>query len=691
MLTKQNGFTLPVQFNRPFNRDFIFTCIALLTALLIIYSNSFQGDWHFDDFANIVENPHVQLKSFSSSDLNKCISGIKKDGLSRPLSYLSFAMNYRISGMDVLSFHLVNFAIHYLSSIFLFLLILNTLKLPRLKDEFAGIAYPVALLSVFFWALNPVHVTSVSYIVQRMTSMAGMFYILSMYLYLKGRTSEKAGQAILFFVACFLSAMAAFLSKENAILLPASIALYDLLFIQTATKTNIKRLFKILILPALLVIIIGYLYSGGFSNALSGYHIRDFSLTDRILTQPRVLIFYLSLLFYPIGSRLTLLYDIEVSRSLLQPWTTIPAILLIVLSIVLALFLARKRPLISFCILFYFLNHIIESSILPLEMIYEHRNYIPSMFLFVPIANLAVWVIDYFSYRRVIQFLVCASVVVLLAGLGDATYRRNDIVSDDFKLWFDNIEKSPGLSRPHSNLGVYLTKLGEDDKAIIEYQKALSLNNFGSSQARSIHLHNMGIYYYKKRDYDKAMPFFEESRKNLSRYIPNYPYIARLLLLSGQTQQAKSLIKDKLEKYPSNLALMETYILLLIKGGNFNEAETALRVLLQKDISHAFARVCLAEIERQNGNDSAAAFFWSLYQTSMPEDPYAAVALIEIYYRLNDRRSLDDQISRLICLEGRTPLKTFLRELFLDKQILIYAPDESEILKIIQKRLAKIE
>ena len=112
--------------------------------------------------------------------------GIDHDRILRPLSYLSFALNYKLGGMDVFGFHVVNFIIHYFSAVFLFLFIYNTLKLPRLKDQYENIAYPVALLATFFWALNPVWVTSVTYIVQRMASMAGLFYIMSMYFYLKG-------------------------------------------------------------------------------------------------------------------------------------------------------------------------------------------------------------------------------------------------------------------------------------------------------------------------------------------------------------------------------------------------------------------------------------------------------------------------------------------------------------------------
>ena len=353
MLTKENGFVLPVNWQFPDGKKYAFTFISLLIILLAIYSNSFYGEWHFDDYANIVNNPHVQIKSFSWPEIKHCVFGIFQDRLLRPLSYFSFALNYKFGGMDVFGFHVVNFIIHYLAAVFLFLFIYNTLKLPLLQEKYFLIAYPVALLSTFFWALNPVHVTSITYIVQRMASMAGLFYIMSMYFYLKGRTAQNLTYSISFFILCFIAGFAAVLTKENAAMLPVSILLFDLFLIQGATKENIKKFSKILFLPFLLILIIGLIYTGGFSNAFGGYDIRDFSMMQRLLTEPRVILFYLSLLFYPIGSRLTLLYDIDISRSLFQPWTTIPSILLI-LFIIGFCFLYCQKASINF-VLHYFL------------------------------------------------------------------------------------------------------------------------------------------------------------------------------------------------------------------------------------------------------------------------------------------------------------------------------------------------
>ncbi len=305
---------------------------------------------------------------------------------------------------------------------------------------------------------------------------------MSMYFYLKARTQDKFSHSIILFSFCFISGLAAVLSKENAAMLPLCILIYDLFIIQGLNKENIKKFLKYAALPFVVILIIGFIYTD-FSSVFGGYEIRDFTMMQRLLTEPRVILFYLSLLFYPINSRLTLLYDIDVSRSLFQPWTTIPAILLIAIIIGFAFYIAKKRPLISFCIIFYFLNHIIEGSIFSLELIYEHRNYLPSMLLFIIPSFLIIHVLDYFSYKKTIQFACAVGVIIILTGLGDITYRRNAIVSNDFSLWYDNAEKYPNLSRNHSNLGNAYIHRQQRDKALSEYEKAMQLNNFGSIHA----------------------------------------------------------------------------------------------------------------------------------------------------------------------------------------------------------------
>ncbi len=690
MLTKENGFSLPFSRKCENVGQYVFTFISLLIILLVVYSNSFHGDWHFDDYANIIENPNVQIKSLSFSELKQSFIGIYQDRLLRPFSYASFALNYYVGGLNVFGFHLVNFFIHYLSSVFLFLFIINTLKLPLLKEQYANIAYPVALLATVLWSVHPVFVTSVSYIVQRMTSMAGLFYIMSMYFYLKGRMSETKGKSIGFFIFCALAGMASLLTKENAVMLPFSILLFDLLLIQGARKENIKRFLKILIAPLLLFIIVGFLYTGGLSNAFSGYAGRDFTMYERLLTEPRVIIYYLSLLFYPIHSRLTLLYDVDISHSLLQPWTTLPAILLILLIIATAIYLCRKRPLLSFCILFFFFNHIIEGTVIPLELIYEHRNYLPAMFLFIPVAHFFVYVIDYFSYKRIIQFAVIIGVIIIVVGLGDVTFRRNAIFSEEFLLWSDNIEKYPALSRPYTNLGLYYLKRGEKDKGLYFFNQAVQLDKFANSSVRDFQFQNLGIYYLKEGQYDLALKYFEIAAANMPSNLFNKIYIAYIYLSKEEYAAAHQLIEPLLREFPENTKLNETFCLILLKEIQFVEAEFYSKKLLKQDLNNTFALIVLAETARKRENFQSAVSYWQLYQLTNSLDPYCNLALIELYNKTSDKEKLDVELAKLFCLKKTLSIKAYIKGLTQNEHLIAYVPD-SDLIQYIARTRNMIE
>ncbi len=689
MLTRENGFTLPLKWKFPEANKYAFTFISLFIILLAIYSNSFYGDWHFDDTANIVNNPYIQIKSFSWEEIKHCIYGLEQKRPSRPLSYLSFALNHHINGLDVFGYHVVNFTIHYLASVFLFLFIYNTLKLPRLKEQYENIAYPVALLATFFWAINPVFVTSVSYIVQRMASMSGMFYILSMYYYLKARTAEKTGGSICFFIGCALAGLAAVLSKENAVMLPVSILLFDLFLIQGVSKDNIKKILKIIILPFIITLVIGWIYTGGFSLALGGFELRDFTMVQRLLTEPRVILFYLSLLFYPINSRLTLLYDIEISRSLFQPWTTIPAILIITFIIAGAFYIAKKRPLLSFCIIFYFLNHLIEGTVFSLELIYEHRNYLPAMLLFIPVAEFIVCSIDYFSYKKVIQIIVSLGIVLILVSAGDNTYRRNKIVSDDFLLWFDNIDKSPLLSRPHSNLGRIYYNYNEKEKARFEYEKALVLNNFANKQALATQQFNSGLLHFSERNDDLAFSYFQKSTIYLTDYLQNYIYMAKIKIRQNDIQSAKQIISDQLKKYPRNLDLLELYSFILWKDNKLNESESLAKTVLSQKRNSVLSLMILAEANYKNYNYRKAIFYWKSLRSLAPQNAWANMALIELYAKTKDRKLLHQEMQLLFCLKGSVNINNYIAQLTREEDLIIYVPDVEKIYSLLKTPIRK--
>ncbi len=687
MITKDNGFDLNIKWRFPEWRKYAFAFIALFVFLIIIYANSFHGTWQFDDKPNIVENNHIFLKTLDWSDIKKTFREPGGDRISRPLSYFSFALNYYFDELNVFGYHLVNFIIHYLSSVFLFLFIYSSLKLPSVRERYGPVSYSIALMAAFFWATSPVQVTAVAYIVQRMASMGGLFYIMAMYFYLKGRTTNRPWKCALFWVLCILSATSGFLTKENVIMLPISIWLYDLLLIQGATRENIRKNVKFAVPVILLVVVIGLFYTD-ISSLLAGYENRPFTLTERLLTEPRIIIFYITLLLYPISSRLTLIHDIELSSSFLTPWSTLPAIVIIIIFIAIAVCIARKRPLISFCILFFFLNHVIESSFLPLELIYEHRNYIPSMFFFVPLAILMIYVINYFSYKKTIQFTMVAVFTFLLAAQGHTVFVRNDIFKHPLLLWSDNVEKTPTLSRPYNNLGAAYWNLGFYDEAYKAYSRALEINRHSNLLNLGVTQCNLGIHHlYVTRQYDRAVEYFTLALKAYPGYSPASQGLAISFIHKGEIQKAREILMDALLSWPDSADLHHTMGFALLKEGKYDQArEEALHALsIKPDLTNALS--VIAEVHRKKGNYQLATIYWQKYLKKKPEDIEGNLALIELYFRQNDYDSLSGTIGKLMSIKGSKNWYEFIEQHLNDINTKAYTPDPEEIISIIADNL----
>ncbi len=567
------------------NRRYAFAFIALLFILFLSYSNSFDCSWHFDDYDNITDNVNIQISQFNWENIKNISFGIMNNNrISRPVSYLSFAFNYYLGGLDVFGYHVVNLLIHYLSAIFLFLFIINTLRLPLLKEKYEKHAYSIALLSSLFWAINPVQVTAVTYIVQRMASMVALFYIMAMYFYLKFRASNKTAKSIIFIILCSTSTILAIGTKENAAMLPASILLYDLFFIQGLTKENIERNIKFIIIP-LIILFVSALLFYDFSGFSKDYDLRPFTMQERLLTEPRVILFYISLLFYPVTSRLTVIHDIEISKSLFDPWTTSAAILIIILIVVISLVRAKKYPLITFCILFFFLNHVIEGSFFSLELIFEHRNYLPSMFLFVPFSILIIKGLDYFYQKKLVFYSLAAAIVSIIIILSMTVYIQNNIMKDEISLWSDNVEKSPRLHHPRQCLAVALFLSGRLPEALKELQLALKSYESGLINKKSLTYGCIGEYYFLTRNNKEALNYLLKS----VNFCPPYSYIplsfdriAAVLMREGSLDKAEEMSRKALSLKPHDSQFHLTYCAILIKkkkpDAAIKEAQNVLRL-----------------------------------------------------------------------------------------------------------------
>jgi len=610
-------------------RKYVLIITVLLASIVIIYANSLGGEWHFDDVDIILHDDNVHTTHLSWPELKKTL--YRHEQLYRPLARLSFGLNHYFGGLNVRGYHIFNIIVHCITTVLVFLFISETLRLPGLKEQIGG--EDPALIAGFatlLWAINPVQVLAISYIVQRMASMAGMFYIIAMYFYLRGRIHTRSRTAAGFFLLAFLAFVLACGSKENAFMLPFSVAVYDLLLIQGATRAHIKRTLTVL-LPVTIIAAGLYAWYTDFSTLLNGYQSRPFTLTERLLTEPRVILNYALLLLYPVSSRLMFLHDIDISRSLFVPWTTLPALALITSLMCYAGMVARRWSLISFCIIFFLLNHAIEGSVIPLELMYEHRVYLPSFFFFIPPVLLVIRLYRYFAFKRTIRILMLFVTIVVIATQGHTVFMRNQILNAELTLWIDNVEKAPTLSLPHNNLGRLYRHYGLLTHAHREFDTALRLNNFQNLRSRAIVEYNMGELWLTAGRNDKAMAFFMRALKTNPGYPDSLVGLAVVKLREGTSRGALSHIEKALDADPDNAEFHEYAGITLLKLGRHEAARTHAQRSLALQPQRIMPLAILAELYRESGRKDMARDLWETFRTKKPTSITAQLNLIELY------------------------------------------------------------
>ena len=453
-------------------------CILAIT--VACYLPGLTGHFIFDDGVNIRINPFLKIDSLDFSTLWQASSSGGSSPLSRPLSMASFAVNYYVAGMDAYYFKLVNLGIHLLNGVLVFalarLLLGLHLRIRGAADDNA--ASWVAIAVAALWLLHPFNLTGVLYVVQRMTSLAALFTLAGLALYLHGRKSLLDGNRSGFFAigaAIFVFTPLAALCKENGVLLPLLILVTEATLLRWSAPDHESRriLAAIVGLSVAVPLLFGLFYVLKNPDLiLGGYAWRDFSLTERLMTEARVLWFYLNMIVLPGMGEMGLHHDdILISRSLFSPWTTLPAIAGLLLLAAGAFALRNRQPLLAFGIAFFFVGHAMESTIIPLELAFEHRNYLPMFGILLPLAYYALDSRLHVSSVRVrrIAFLL---LIILFAGL---TASRAQQWGDTLQMRTLEVERHPRSVRAHTDLAAlynYLPPTSNED-AIDLYNKAL--------------------------------------------------------------------------------------------------------------------------------------------------------------------------------------------------------------------------
>jgi tetratricopeptide (TPR) repeat protein len=456
-------------------KDFLVlaTLLAVLAITVLAYLPGMSAGYYFDDEPNLSRLASLNLADISWKALGDTLGNAWAP--TRPVANLSFALTDAISGTDPAPYHWTNLSIHLLVGLSLYWL----LRLFQ-KHHSSGENRPVLpILITLVFLVHPLNVQAVTYVVQRMTSMSALFFLLAFASYVTGRFCEKQAVKIFWLSLTAVFFMLSIGSKEIGIAFLPLIVTYEACFHREYWRNWFKKnatLRGTLILSSITIAILAFVFSSFWPQLATStgwfetFPNRDFSGYERVLTQGRVHVFYLLLLIWPANSRLNLDHEFVVSRSLLDPVSTAFALAGWLLVLIFAVRTARNRPLLAFPILAYLLLHAIESAPLNLELVFEHRMYLPMTMLAL---GVGLNVDQLLGRNKPVGY---TTILVIALVLATGTYERNRTWADPLVFLKDCARKSPSKWRPAYNLGTALGQEGQYDEAYLVLKRALELS-----------------------------------------------------------------------------------------------------------------------------------------------------------------------------------------------------------------------
>lgn len=516
----------------------------------------------------------------------------------------------------------------------------------------------IALLAALLFVSHPVQTQAVTYIVQRFTSLATLFYLLSVVMYIKGRLSAISGQPsaensrftihgsqLTLSVICFLmslfSALLAMKTKETAFTLPIIIILYEFTFFRSSLKK--KLLFLIPILLTLAIIPASIMHTDKpLGEILSDLSEKtrvqtNISRLDYLTTEMRVIVTYIRLIFLPINQNLD--YDYPIYNSFLTPPVVMSFLFLSAIfgTAGYLLYISQRAgsdllpansathdprltvhdsrftlyPLIAFGILWFFITISVESSFIPImDVIFEHRVYLPSAGAFIALAAAVFGMARKIERSRMPVEIVFISLAVIIVTLSAVTYARNSVWKDGATLWEDVIKKAPGNARAHNNLGFIYYGKGMLDRAMEQFTTALRLRpeypdarvNLGiaynakgmSDQAIEQYMrvlsvnpndadahNNLGIAYVSKGMIDQGLTHYQIALKINPDYPEAYNNIGVVYGTKGMFDQAIAYFRHAVQLKPDYFEAHFNLALAFLKKNDAGNAEEVYHHLLR--------------------------------------------------------------------------------------------------------------
>jgi len=631
--------------------------LFLLLFGLAAYENSFFASFYLDDVRHILQNEAI----VDWSNIGAIFSYSRQQFL----PYLTLAINYEIGGLNPLTYHVLNFFIHYGAAIFLYLLCLETWNTPAMQGASPKFSKQLAaFITAGIFLLHPLQTESVTYVIQRSESMAGMFYLAALYFYVRARMAGKGNIALGYFLLTGVAAFCSAFSKATAVTLPAMIVTYELFFFETSYKDLLrKKMVLILLIPAGVVVSHvlkpllerGFFYDPGIA----------FTRKQYIMTQFSVLLTYLRLYFWPANQNIDWDYPLASHFFALK---TFAAFLLLFALIVLAVLAYRRFRLVSLGIVGFFITLAPTSSIIPLhDVVFEHRMYLAVAFLAMGCVQVLLWSLarirEISPATQGIAFVTAIAAVTV--GLTSITHARNEVWTSSLSLWKDAVQKSPNKARPHNNYGraLYMLNMRMTEAAKREFEIANQLMPHWE-----VPWHNLAIAYFEEGDYQRAIASDLEAIKRKANYKPSLYqlgssyreleqwndariYLERLVKLNpgyryfaayvdllevykelGLHDKAAGLA-DVLAKLPDGLPLVDFYRgMACYKLADFNRAKFYFTREAERKSRRTLSLLMLGQIHYlEEENERAAEIFRKVLEEnpSSPEAHYNIAVILE--------------------------------------------------------------
>ena len=492
-------------------------CLIAITVLLA-YSNSYSGTFLFDDRIVILENPtllHLWPLGQPQNSLPVAHSGANHVIFSRPITNWTFAFNYALGGFNVFGYHLFNVLMHVSSALLVFGIVRRTLLSNGLKERWARPSLLLALSIALLWASHPLATHAINYITQRLESLAGFFYLATLYCFIRSNASNKA---CLWLSVGVITAFLGMGSKETMVTAPVVILLYDRAFVSGSFKkallTHSEFYFGLLLAWGFLAILLlgGHSAAGSIGTNERGVSSDTWSYAA---TQLGVVLYYLRLTVWP---------DLLVFDNYWPAANTLNAILWPALAIAVMMGLTlwgflKNKPW-AFIGIWFFVVLSPSSSFVPIadEYLCEYRMYLPML---APISLLVLC--SYAALKAILaklmlrksgegvlnggaDYLFAVLIATIIIVLGVTTYKRNADYASEIIMWSDNVKKTPDNSRAYNGLGSALVKANQSEAAIAAFQKAIELNpNYSESYS------NIGLVLFQNKQFDAGIEKFREA------------------------------------------------------------------------------------------------------------------------------------------------------------------------------------